>query len=69
MFRWDPLAGPTWIHEIFVWDPHLVGPTHFGLWAHNSIVGFMIKNLCFLILQAKKILTTICKIMYSYFHV
>jgi hypothetical protein len=22
MFRWDPRAGPTWIHEIFVWDPH-----------------------------------------------
>jgi hypothetical protein len=47
MFRWDPLAGPTWIHEIFVWDPHLVGPTHFGLWAHNSIVGFMIKKFMF----------------------
>jgi hypothetical protein len=22
MFRWDPRVGPTWIHEIFVWDPH-----------------------------------------------
>jgi hypothetical protein len=29
MFRWDPRAGPMWIHEIFVWDPHQVGLTHF----------------------------------------
>jgi hypothetical protein len=29
MFRWDPRAGPTWIHEIFAWDPTFwfVGPT------------------------------------------
>jgi hypothetical protein len=29
MVRWDPRAGPTWIHEIFVWDPQFwfVGPT------------------------------------------
>jgi hypothetical protein len=32
MFRWGPRAGPMWIHEIFVWDPHQVGPTNISLW-------------------------------------
>jgi hypothetical protein len=42
MFRWDPRAGPTWIHEIFAWDPHQVGPTHFGLWGSQFYwVGFL----------------------------
>jgi hypothetical protein len=45
MFRWDPRAGPTWIHDIRM-GPTL-GGTHTFLvcGAHNSIVGFMIKSL------------------------
>jgi hypothetical protein len=45
MFMRDPKyvkvgrTGPTWIHEIFVWDPHQVGPTHFGLWGPQFDCG------------------------------
>jgi hypothetical protein len=37
---------PTWIHEIFVWGPHI-----FVCGAHNSIVEFMVKLYVF---SAKK---------------
>jgi hypothetical protein len=42
MFRWGPRAGPMWIHEIFVWDPHQVGPTHFICGTHN--LKFMLSH-------------------------
>jgi hypothetical protein len=39
---WDPRVGPIWIHEIIVWDPHYVGPTHFSLWGPQFYrVGFL----------------------------
>jgi hypothetical protein len=52
MFRWGPLLGPMWIHEIFVWDPHQVGPTHFYLW--DPQLKFMFSRPV-----SEKILTTI----------
>jgi hypothetical protein len=42
-----------------------VGSHIFVCEIYNSIVIFMIKNLCFLTMQAEKTLTTILKIMYS----
>jgi hypothetical protein len=49
MLRWDPRTGPTWIHEIFVWDPHILVRG-----AHNSIVGFMVKIYVFSFYKSRK---------------
>jgi hypothetical protein len=60
MFRRDPRGFMRYSCGTHIrWDPHILVCR-----AHNSIMGFMVKNLCFLILQAEKTLVTIFKIMY-----
>jgi hypothetical protein len=43
MFRWDPRAGPTWIHEIVAWDSHQVGHTHWFV-GYTILFQILLKN-------------------------